>query len=228
VSTRRVEVGEYTEEQLRVQRAGDALHRDGGSPAGALELLAALVEDRTWERLGDARGRSFKGRFRVFVESRPPFGLGYDADQLPKLLALRHPHESVPEVAERMAAMRRGVESLLRAEIPTALPVGTPGKDAGQSLNGSGTTIRPSTGRDASYITGRLKRDDPELAEKVVRGEISPNAAAREKGWRKPRVILSTPEKVADSIRKHMSPDARHRLAELLLVDSDEGAEGNA
>jgi hypothetical protein len=224
VSTRRVEVGDFTDEQLRVQRAGEALHRDGASPAGALELLAALVEDQTWERLADAKGRSFKGRFRDFVETRSPFGLGYDADQLPKLLALRHPHEShVPAVALRMAAMRGEVEHLLWAEVPASLPIGTPGlsKDAGPDANDRGTNIKPSTGDDARHVVARLKRDDPELAAKVVRGEISPNAAAREKGWRKPRIILSTPEKVADSIRKHMPRDARRQLAELLLDEDD-------
>ena len=77
-AVRRVEFGEFTEEQLRVQRAGEALHRDGASPAGALELLAAITEDRTWERLTDAKGRTFNGRFRDFVQARAPFGLGYD------------------------------------------------------------------------------------------------------------------------------------------------------
>jgi hypothetical protein len=31
----------------------------------------------------------------------------------------------------------------------------------------------------------RLRRDDPELAERVARGELTANAAAVEKGWRK-------------------------------------------
>lgn len=216
MTTRRVEVGDWTEEQLRVQRAGEALHRDGASPAGALELLAALVEDQTWERLADAKGRSFKGRFRAFVETRPPFGLGYDPDQLPKLLALRHPHESVPEVAYRMAAMREQVKTLLLGEITPILPIDHSGP-------GRGKTLRDTKGFEdtADRVVARLKRDDPELAEKVVRGEVTPNAAAREKGWRKPRIILSTPERVADSIRKHMPPDARRRLA-ALLADDDE------
>ena len=35
--------------------------RTRASPAGALELLAAIAEDRTWERMVDVDGRSFKG-----------------------------------------------------------------------------------------------------------------------------------------------------------------------
>ena len=160
-AARRVEFGEFTEEQLRVQRAGEALHRDGASPSGALELLAAIVEDRTWERVADKNGRSFKGRFREFVNDRTA-GLGYDPDQLPKVLALQHPHESVPDVAYRMASMREKVVTLLLAEIPKTLPVGTPGLsavDAGQDLNVRDTHIKapaeqerrhqPSCGRPA-------------------------------------------------------------------------------
>lgn len=215
MTSRHIEVGDFSEEQLRVQRAGEALHRDGASPAGALELLAALVEDRTWERLTDAKGRSFKGRFRVFVETRPPFGLGYDPDQLPKLLALRHPHESVPEVAERMQSMRQHVTALLRSEIPAALPWERPTTESNKVGGINNTTVRDRA-NTIDHITARLKRDDPDLAEKVVRGEVSPNAAAREKGWRKPRIILSSPERVANSIRKHMPPEDVAVLAQLL------------
>ena len=219
MTARRVELGDYTEEQLRVQRAGEALHRDGASPAGALELLAALVEDQTWERLTDAKGRSFKGRFRDFVETRSPFGLGYDPDQLPKVLALRHPHESVPDVAYRMATMRKEVQTLLVAEISAAFPLG--GDRRSDGFQNSGTDSKPNR-ETAEHIISRLKRPteqggDPDLAERVVRGEITPNAAAREKGWRKPRILLSTPENIAESLRRYLPREALSRLIELLI-----------
>ena len=35
------------------------------------------------------------------------------------------------------------------------------------------------------------------MAERVVRGEVTPNAAALEKGWRKPRIVVTSPESVA-------------------------------
>lgn len=206
-AVRKVEFGELTEEQLRVHRAGEALNRDGASPAGALELLAAIIEDRTWERVSDAKGRSFKGRFRAFVEDRT-CGLGFDSDQLPKVITLRHPHEGVSHIAERMAAMRSGVIEELRAEIPAALPIGRPAeKQCATSIN-TGT---------AHHVVKRLKRDDPELAEKVVRGEVTPNAAAREKGWRKPRIVVSSPERVAASLAKYMSADDIARLIAVLI-----------
>jgi len=231
-AARRVEFGEFTEEQLRVQRAGEALHRDGASPAGALELLAAIVEDRTWERVTDKAGRSFKGRFREFVNDRTA-GLGYDPDQLPKVLALQHPHESVPDVAYRMATMREQVRTLLAEEIfaisdhrgRIITERNTRDSATISSITDCDSVTTPSgkkkagTGRGSDYLTARLKRDDPDLAEKVVRGEITPNAAATEKGWLKPRIALSTPERVAASLRKWMPRESLKRLAELLTQD---------
>ena len=41
-------------------------------------------------------------------------------------------------------------------------------------------------GNKAEYTLARLKRDHPKLAEKVVKGEMSANAAAIEAGFRKP------------------------------------------
>lgn len=213
MTVRHVEMPKLTDEQRRVARAGEALHRDGASPAGALELLAAIVEDRTWERLVDAKGRSLEGRFRDFVEARAPYGLGYDPDQLPKVLALRHPREAVPDVAYRMATMREAVRTLLLEEIAPALPVGRPNERATFIVGRSDT---------AEKITARLKRDDPELAERVVTGEVTPHAAALTKGWRKPRIVVSSPESVATALRRHMTTDQIARLIALLMQEGDQ------
>lgn len=208
---RKVAFPELTDEMRRVHRAGQALHRDGASPAGALELLASIVEDRTWERVSDIHGRSFVGRFREFVEAKSPYGLGYDADQLPKLLTLRHPHEGVPGVAEQMARMRKQVRRLLIDEIPSAQPVGRP-----PSSNVRATNINGSDTGD--YVVARLKRDAPEVADRVAAGQLTANAAARQMGWRKPRIVVSTPERTAAHLRKHLTPDELAELAQLLTT----------
>lgn len=210
--TRQVAFPELTEEQRRVHRAGEALHRDGASPAGALDLLAALVEDRTWERVADVRGTSFAGRFRDFVQAKPPYGLGYDPEQLPKILTLRHPHESVDRVADRMAAMREAVRALLLAEVPSAAAHGEIGRGANRVR---GTHSIGNADR-VERVVARLKRDAPDVAERVVAGDLSPNAAAREMGWRRPRIVVSTPERVAEALRRTMPPEDLARLIALL------------
>jgi hypothetical protein len=68
-----------------------------------------------------------------------------------------------------------------------------PGRPAG---NMSGTHILAEQ-HNAASILARLKRDDPELAQQVIHGKITANAAARQKGWRYPRVELRNPSTVA-------------------------------
>lgn len=93
--------------------------------------------------------------------------------------------------------------------VKAANPVGRP------SGNVRDTNIKRSDTDE--YVVARLKRDDPELAERVVNGEISPNAASREKGWRKPRVLLANPETVAKRIRETFTAEQIARLIALLL-----------
>jgi hypothetical protein len=92
------------------------------------------------------------------------------------------------------------------------------GQTVAESNNRDGVTNSVTTrSNHAEYVVSRLKRDDPALAERVVNGEITANAAAREKGWRKPRVVLTSPESIATALRKHLGPDDIARLIKLLL-----------
>jgi hypothetical protein len=52
----------------------------------------------------------------------------------------------------------------------------------------------------AGFGSSRLKRDDPDLADAVVRGDVTADAAARQKGWRPPRIELRDPTVVAARI----------------------------
>lgn len=79
------------------------------------------------------------------------------------------------------------------SDLPEAQPRGRPEKERDTFIIG-----RPDT---AEKIVARLKRDDPELAERVVRGEVTPNAAALMKGWRHPRIVVTSPEAVAAALR---------------------------
>lgn len=209
--TRVVSGGDLTPEQRRVHRVEHILRRDGGSPGSALEGLAAIVEDGTWRKVpsGPDRPEPFAS-FRRFVEANPPFGLGYSIKQLRALLQLQHPGEGAASVRERMDAMRAEVARLIADETQPALPQGRPQKERDTFIS----VGRPDT---KDKVVARLKRDDPALAEQVVNGEVTANAAAREKGWRKPRVVLTSPESIARTLRKHLGPDDIARLIKLLL-----------
>jgi hypothetical protein len=127
--------------------------------------------------------------------------------------------------AEFLDTMGKGVEILEgrghRGDIPQQLAeVTVLGEHRGRTVAERNTRVDATNssitkGNSADYIVSRLKRDDPELAELVVKGAVTPNAAAREKGWRKPRIVVSSPDRVAASLLKYMSADD---IAQLVAV----------
>ena len=184
-------------EQLRIET-----RKDGASPKSFALLLRRVFEERAWKQEGFAT-------FRAYVKADEPYGLGMTEERLLD--------------AARLAGVEPLARSLLYEEADPELPHGGDRRSAdfqvrGTKLNASGTD-------QAGYIVARLTRDagrDPgaaTLAAKVISGEVTPNAAAREKGWRKPRIVLSSPERVAESLRRHMPREAILRLVELLTKE---------
>lgn len=170
MNARLVAVGDLTPEQRRVHRVEHILRRDGGSPGSALEGLASIIEDETWRkvpaRLDDPA--PFKS-FRAFVETPAPIGLGYSIRQLQALLKLQHPdEEKMAAVRVRMDGMREAIGRLLNEGIQAAAPVGA-NQHSEENVSRSPLS-KPDT---AHKVIARLKRDDPKLADQVVRGEIT-------------------------------------------------------
>ncbi|WP_371095581.1 hypothetical protein [Streptomyces sanglieri] len=113
--TVRVESNSYlTEEQHQVYQLRDSLERNGGTPIGFLELLAAVMAEGTWKKVpsGVNQEKPFNS-FSEFIEANPPFGLGASVENVRILLQLRHPHEGVPRIREQMDTMRAEVTRLL-------------------------------------------------------------------------------------------------------------------
>lgn len=196
-----------------------SMEANGATPSRFLELLDAVTKDGVWRKLTDRRGRTFD-TFTHFVITERPEGLGlHGREDLKRHLALEHKEEREPykraATVQRMNEMRKRVNELLGDEIPEAT------RDEGRPVSNKGSTTPLITPRirehNAASIIARLKRDDPELAQQVVSGELSPDAAARKKGWHKPRIVLSTPDRVAKRLRDHFKdPEQRALLAELL------------
>lgn len=67
------------------------------------------------------------------------------------------------------------------------------------------TKPTPIPNDDNTYLIARLKRDDPALAQQVVDGEITPNAAAIEAGYRKRyvRCRADSPDLAVRSLLNH-------------------------
>ena len=170
---------------------------------GALPgLVRRLLDEGAWQEFITPDGRVHRfERLRDFIKAPPPRGLDGREAQLVALCG------SDQELVRRLT-------SKLREEVPAAREVGRP-SDGG---NVRATNI-PGRSDTADHTVARLKRDDPDLADRVIRGEISADAAAREKGWRKPRIVLTSPEAVAMRIRQHFTADQVARLVALLISD---------
>lgn len=84
--------------------------------------------------------------------------------------------------------------------------------------NADDISIPRAHGTSATYIVRRLKRDRPDLAQRVIEGELSARAAGIEAGFvhRTQSVRVDDPDSAARALRKHMSADALARLKELL------------
>src|SRR5699024_1268472 len=135
-------------------------------------LVAKVLDSGAWASFKDQVGVGVEHEgFQSFVTTRGWEGMGASKVAL----------DAWPRVPDTRVADL--VERVWRGEIPAAR------KTAGRpDSNGSATPITSVRDHTADSILARLKRDDPALAEQVVNGEVTPNAAALAKGWRKPRV----------------------------------------
>lgn len=165
-------------------------------------LLLKVIETEAWRERYDTKAREvvkFES-FGAFVVAEPTAGLGAPVDLIRRIVAGT---EAEREVGKK-----------LNEEVRAAGGHGGDRRSTG--FQGGGTTLKKGT---AEHHIARLKRDDPELAERVVEGEVSADAAAKAKGWRKPRIVLTTPQRIATHLRKHLSSDQLSELARLLTEE---------
>lgn len=178
---------------------------DGANLMGSLPgLVRQLLDEEAWRDFTAPNpvGPVHNDTFSEFVAKDPPGGLGGRRAQL---LALCGTDE---ELVKR-------VKRLLDEDVEPARE--HRGSTVTERTNRDDTANSScANGDNTEYLMSRLKRDDPELAQQVVNGEMSTYAAARSKGWKKPRIVVSSPTRVADSLRKHMTPEQLAELADLL------------
>jgi hypothetical protein len=131
----------------------------------------ALRESEGWRTLNGPRESPYFGRpfqsFESFCTCRKPFGLGY---------SIEHIEAVIRETAERQKQ---------------AADLAKPG-EIGRGRNGNrGYNVTPKRGNNADYWAARIKRDHPEIAARVERGEFkSMRAAAIAAGIVKPKTAL--------------------------------------
>lgn len=184
----------------------------GGDPSIILAELRNIVELRLWE----AEGMTL----REFLETPLPKGCGVSVERMQQFLEIGHKKQATdPNVAEWMDTLRADFKREMTVPI-------SPHGDISRATNskiaqGDNITLRNSErGTSDKYLAARLKRDDPELAEKVIRGEVSAHAAAVQTGIRKKyHQIAHDPDKFARKIRQVFSLEERKAIAMAILED---------
>lgn len=172
------------------------LNRGRNESDSIAALLRRVIDGQIWrgyasETTGMKRG--YKS-FREFVTD------DLKIKKIDTLVGLVEPVDT--RVAE-------SAKKLWLGETPTSAKHGT-------NQYGVSATHSTQSKRDAGAILARLKRDYPDLAQQVIDGELSANAAARQLGWRKPRVLLTSPQQVAAKLRDHYNEEDLAELARLI------------
>jgi hypothetical protein len=139
-------------------------------------IIKRIIKDELWK--GRTKGPQHDGApfksFQEFAEYPLWFGLECPWNRL--VLYCEHDEEC---------------RALLMGQVGKQPPKGTNQYSEGFD------NIKPSKGgTDPTYTLARLKRDAPELAKLVIDGELSPNAAAIQAGFRKPTrtIPIDTPD----------------------------------
>ncbi len=207
--TRRISPPKITiEEDLRQQLYVLLERSTGGDPSQLLTLLEQIVENRSWERLGQT--------FIAFLTT--PYehgGVGWSLENLKAVLSMHHRFEHLdPDIAARMATLRRTISELM------TLPAQSHGGKRSRDLKDrQPDNVRlQNYGNSRDSTVARLKRDRPDLAQRVLDGEMSANQAAIEAGFRRYRLSIdpNDVEKTAETLRRYLSAEQLALLSTLL------------
>jgi hypothetical protein len=182
----------------------------GMQPRGAIEFIASIAEGEKWRDLYDEHGKPIQS-FTQFLEAPYPNGCGLQVEHVRKLI-------QVPVLGEDVSAEAREKWDARRAVIRDAMtPALNPNGVKGKPLDSN--SLR--RGESAAYALARLKRDAPDLAEKVIHGDVSANAAAVEAGFRNKRVSVRVhnAQSAANTLLKHMPDDVLVDLVNILAEE---------
>lgn len=148
-------------------------------------LLRTVIEDRAWLSKSDKHGDRFES-FEAFVSHPLWWGLESSIEELIAYC------RNAPDV-----------QQLIREQVSAASTRSEAGAKGGRGNKAVGNTRCFDEANTATYALRRLKRDRPDLAEKVVAGALSAHAAAVEAGFRAPTwTAPADPIRLAEAIER--------------------------
>lgn len=191
------------------------------------DLLEAIIDDEAWKHWLTVDGKEYKpADFRRFITGGLPAGCNTRPCDLEKVivgtsvwekyLALtvgspggnNNPYGRAGKPNDEINSDNVRVDSvpLPASVIPFSPPV--PAKEAVE---------RPATGNSVSYAIRRLKKEAPDLAEKVIKKEMSAYRASVQAGLIPEQITIPlVPARAARLLAKHFKPDELAALVRIL------------
>lgn len=174
------------------------------------KMLEQIIDNDCWKR---RLLRSYNticefDYFGEFITAELPRGLNTTVDNI-RIALTRFP--VVWDKVERLLERRPGN--------PTGR---NQYSEEGTFDNIQDSSTKAPTGTSKAATMRRLRKDAPELAEKVIEGELTANAAAILAGFRKKTVTVTVDvDAIAEKLRRTLNQDQIHQLIELLQRDYD-------
>lgn len=171
--------------------------------------LKPFRDEGFYKTLTDQNGQPFTS-WEQFCQYKRPWGLNLPAEVASAVINENDLNKDLATVA---------AEVMKRVEAKPEQKIGKGKAGPGRGHKTGYDITRFERGVSATYLASRIKRDHPDLAAAVERGEYkSIHAAAVVAGLvpKTVRVILD-PECAAKILRKHLSLEDRQRLSALLI-----------
>lgn len=189
--------------------------RTGGDPSFLFEILESIIQDKAWLTLKDDKGNPV-GSLERLIQAPPPVGCGMSTERLRLLLNLEHRHErKSQEWRDRMKALRKRLEELLPAF----------GKQGGDRSNLIYKVAETTYGTSRSGRIRHLKKRAPDIAQKVIAGDLSAAAGVRalrvrdgKPEYRRHAINMVEAQSACDALVKYMPEDVLLDLIDLLVA----------
>lgn len=178
----------------------DAFYRGEASLKAVPGLIKRILMLDMWQErmIHETKQVQRFDSFMEFVTAKPLEGLGADMALLKNLC-------------------RDDTEALDLLDKVIQRPNGGDRKSDGIRFDNVQTDAEiPPTGNTSAAALRRLRKDSPGLHQKVIRGEMSPHGAMVQAGFRRKTITVPCdPQKAADAIRRHFSPE---QIAEIAII----------
>lgn len=167
--------------------------------------VAAVRTDDRFRLLMDANGRPFF-MWEVFCTTPQPHGLGYSPEVIDAI------------IAERKTIAQRDAEDQRRQR--------TPGRPSKTDNNVNNSTGRPE-GNTAEQGLRRLRKDRPDLHQRVLAGELTVHGAMVLAGFRtKTITVPAEPRSLAAALLRQLGPEDLGIVLVELRAHSEQGDHG--